>query len=180
MFKTIFKKKITESALANTLINSIGDSVSKGFAEVAEIINSSKAFDVSPNIQKEDDEQFFRIVVAANIFFMRESLPNAQAVNVERLVFEKLARVYDVEILKMRNVIEEYISLMNRLNAPAKNFITSLPKAIFVKYNLNEFQDQYFKRLNTPNPLFLKQMDDTVKNFIWDWEVFEDKYKIVL
>jgi hypothetical protein len=179
MFKTIFKKKITESALANALINTIGDSVSNGFPEVAEIINSSKAFEVYPNIQKDNDEHFFRIVVAANIVFMRQNLPNSQAVNVERLIFEKLAKVYDIEILKMRNVIEENISLMNRLNAPAKNFISSLPKAIFFKYNLNEYQDQYFKRLNTPNPLFLKQMDETLKNFIWDWDLFEDKYKVI-
>ena len=53
-----------------------------------------------------------------------------------------------------------------------------MSKAVFHKYNLNEFQDEYFKRLQNPNPLFLKRMDEVMKFYIWNWDAFLKKYKI--
>jgi len=34
--------------------------------------------------------------------------------------------------------------------------------------------------MNTPNPIFLKSLDEVMRNFIWDWEAFCDKYKVQL
>ena len=53
-----------------------------------------------------------------------------------------------------------------------------MSKAVFQKYNLNDFQDEYFRRLQAPNPLFLKRMDQVVVNFLWDWDAFFKKYRI--
>jgi hypothetical protein len=53
-----------------------------------------------------------------------------------------------------------------------------MSKALFFKYNLNEFQDVYFKNMQAPNPLFLKRMEDLFYYFIWDWDVFFKKYKV--
>jgi hypothetical protein len=33
--------------------------------------------------------------------------------------------------------------------------------------------------MKTPNPIFIKNLDELMKNFLWDWEVFNDKYKVV-
>ena len=38
--------------------------------------------------------------------------------------------------------------------------IYGMSKAVFHKYGLNEYQDEYFRRMQAPNPLFLKRMDD--------------------
>jgi len=43
---------------------------------------------------------------------------------------------------------------------------------------LNEFQDEYFKRMQAPNPLFLKRMDEIMVNFIWNWDAFSKKFKL--
>jgi hypothetical protein len=53
-----------------------------------------------------------------------------------------------------------------------------MSKALFYKYNLNEFQTDYYKKIQAPNPLFLKRMDDIMQNFIWDWTAFLKKYKL--
>ena len=36
-------------------------------------------------------------------------------------------------------------------------------------------QHQILKLLN----IFIKNLDELMKNFLWDWEVFNDKYKVV-
>jgi len=178
MLSILFKRKISETQLANVIINSIGESVSKGFEDVALFINTSRCFVTSPNIKKENDNMFFLIVVAANIVMMRENLPATHSANVERLMYENLSKVYGVEVSQVRKVVLDYISFMNRVNMPSKNFLYSLSKSMFFKYNLNEFQDAYFKKMNSGNPIFLKQLDEIMLNFIWNWENFDKKYKL--
>jgi hypothetical protein len=53
-----------------------------------------------------------------------------------------------------------------------------MSKAMFEKYKLNDFQDDYFRRMQAPNPLFLKRMDEVMANFIWNWDAFFKKYKM--
>ena len=53
-----------------------------------------------------------------------------------------------------------------------------MSKAMFYKYKLNDCQDDYFKNMDSPNPLFLKRMDEIMKNFLWNWEAFFKRYKI--
>jgi hypothetical protein len=56
--------------------------------------------------------------------------------------------------------------------------VYAMSKGIFDKYMLYNFQDEYFKRMQAPNPLFLKRLDEIVENFVWDWDVFFKKYKL--
>jgi hypothetical protein len=74
--------------------------------------------------------------------------------------------------------VREYQKFMQRINHPSKNMVYAMSKAVFQKYELNDFQDEYFKRLQSPNPLFLKRMDQVMINFLWDWDSFFKKYKI--
>jgi hypothetical protein len=34
--------------------------------------------------------------------------------------------------------------------------------------------------MHTPNPLFLKRMDEMMSNFLWDWDQFFKKHKFNL
>ena len=75
-------------------------------------------------------------------------------------------------------LVRDYQSFITRVNHPSKNMVFGMSKAMFHKYGLNEFQDDYFKRMQAPNPLFLKRLDEVMANFIWDWDVFFKKYKL--
>jgi len=67
---------------------------------------------------------------------------------------------------------------MKRVNSPSKTTLYGMSKAIFHKYALNDFQDNYFKRMNTPNPIFLKRLDELMQHFLFNWEVFLKKYRV--
>ena len=69
-------------------------------------------------------------------------------------------------------------SFIARVNYPSKNLVYGMSKAMFEKYKLNDFQDDYFRRMQAPNPLFLKRMDEVMANFIWNWDAFFKKYKM--
>jgi hypothetical protein len=97
---------------------------------------------------------------------------------IERIIFEKLAAMYEMSILDFTKMIREYQSFIARINHPSKNMIYGMSKALFHKYGLNEFQDDYFRRMQAPNPLFLKRMDEVIGNFIWNWDAFFKKYKL--
>jgi hypothetical protein len=91
---------------------------------------------------------------------------------------EKFADVYGMEKKDFVLLIKEYKDCMSRINHPSKNTLYAMSKAMFVKYNLNQYQEDYFKMLNTPNPIFLKKMNEVLENFIWNWAAFFEKHKV--
>lgn len=178
MLGTLLKKKLSDNQLANVFLNGILDAVDKGFGEIAELINDDLAFVKSPELNVAQNGQFTMIVLVANISSLENTFETVQASRIEALIFEKLGVMMGVSSTQAEQTVREYQKLMHRINHPSKNMIYAMSKAIFHKYELNAFQDEYFRRLNSPNPLFLKRMDQVVVNFLWDWDSFFRKYKI--
>lgn len=178
MFSSIIKRKLSDNQVANVFINAIYDTVDNGFKEVAAMINDDPAFVVSPNIQPNQNGEFGLIVLVGNLSFLESTFDAEQAERVENLIFEKLAKMYEMETHAFKSLIREYQSFILRVNHPSKNWIYGMSKAVFHKYRLNDFQDEYFRRMQAPNPLFLKRMDEVMGNFIWNWDAFFKKYRI--
>lgn len=178
MFSTILRKKVSDDKLANVFINGIFTTADKGFPVVAEFINDDQSFVNSPNIGAKDNYEFALIVIVGNLAFLENAFDPEQADRVEALVYEKLAKVYEMSVQDFKHLIKDYRTLISRLNHPSKNMIYGMSKAIFDKYKLYNFQDEYFKRMQSPNPLFLKRLDEIVENFIWDWDAFFKRYKL--
>ncbi|MDX2360957.1 MAG: hypothetical protein QNK23_09135 [Crocinitomicaceae bacterium] len=178
MFGTIIRKKVNDNKLANVFINGLFATIDNGFPVVADFINEDPSFVKSPNIQPTHNYEFAFIVIVGNLSFLESAFEPEQADKVECLVFEKLAKVYEMEISEFKQLVKDYKSLMSRLNHPSKNMIYGMSKAIFDKYKLSNYQDEYFKRMQSPNPLFLKRMDEVVENFLWDWDAFFKKYRL--
>lgn len=178
MLGTLLKKKLSDNQLANVFLNGILDAVDQGFGEIAELINDDLAFVKSPELNVAQNGQFTMIVLVANISSLENTFETVQASRIEALIFEKLGVMMGVSSAQAEQTVREYQKLMHRINHPSKNMIYAMSKAIFHKYELNAFQDEYFRRLNSPNPLFLKRMDQVVVNFLWDWDSFFRKYKI--
>ena len=178
MFSTLIKRKLSDNQVANVFINAIFDSVDKGFKEVASIINDDTAFVKSPNITENHNGEFSLIVIVGNLSYLESTFDADQAARVENIIFEKLAKIYDMEVIAFKNLIREYQNFIVRVNHPSKNWIYGMSKAVFHKYKLNDFQDEYFRRMQAPNPLFLKRMDEVMGNFIWNWDAFFKKYRM--
>ncbi len=178
MLGTLIKKKLSDNQVANIFINAIFDSVDNGFPEVAQMINEDVSFVMSPGIMANESGNFGMIVIVGNLSFLESTFEPVQAARVEELILEKLATVYDMPTADFKKLIRDYKSFMSRVNHPSKNMIYAMAKAIFFKYNLNDFQDEYFRKMKSPNPLFMKRMHEVVESFIWNWDAFFKRYRI--
>lgn len=178
MLGTLIKKKLSDNQVANIFINAIFETVDNGFPEVAQLINEDVAFVTSPNIDSKNDGEFALITIVGNLSFLESTFEPTQAGRVEQVIFEKLATIYQMSTEDFKKLIREYQSFIQRVNHPSKNVIYGMSKAIFHKYKLSEYQDEYFRRMQAPNPLFLKRMDEVVSSFMWNWDAFFKKYKI--
>lgn len=178
MFGTILRKKVSDEKLANVFINGIFNSVDNGFPVVSEFINEDPSFVSSPEVNPNDTYEFSLIVFVGNLTFLESAFEPEQAERVESLIYEKLAKVYDMSKAEFKSLVKDYKNLIARLNHPSKNMIYGMSKAVFDKYALYNYQDEYFRRMQSPNPLFLKRMDEIIENFVWDWDNFFKKYKL--
>jgi len=178
MLGTLLKKRLSDTQLANVFLNGIFEIVDNGFVEVVDLINEDLAFVSSPSIPVERNGQFTMIVVVANISSLETTFETVQANRIEKIIFEQMGSLMGVSAVDAEAKVREYQKFMQRINHPSKNMVYAMSKAVFQKYDLNDFQDEYFKRLQTPNPLFLKRMDQVMVNFLWDWDSFFKKYKI--
>ena len=178
MLGTILKRKLSDNQVANIFINSIFDTVDNGFKEVAQIINEDVAFVTSPGISDKDEGEFGLIVIVGNLSYLESTFDADQAARVEKIIFEKLSKIYAIPEVDFTKMIREYQSFIAKVNHPSKNMVYGMSKAIFYKYKLNQFQDEYFRRMQAPNPLFLKRMDEVMSNFVWNWDAFFKKYKL--
>lgn len=178
MFSNLTKRKLTDNQVANVFINAIFDSVDNGFTEVSLMINEDSAFVTTPSISASNNGEFGMIVLVGNLSFLESTFDADQAEKVENIIFDKVSKMYEMDTATFRNLVREYQSFIMRVNHPSKNWIYGMSKAVFHKYNLNEHQDEYFRRMQAPNPLFLKRMDEVMSNFIWNWDAFFKKYRI--
>ena len=178
LLSALLKRKLSDDQVANVFINALFDVVDNGFVEVAELINEDVAFARSPEIASNLNGEFALIVIAANLSSLESTFDADQAVRIEQKIFEKLGKIYEMSHSEFQSLAREYQSFIAKVNHPAKNLIYGMSKALFEKYKLNEFQDEYFRRMQAPNPLFLKRMDEVMVNFIWNWDAFFKKYKM--
>lgn len=178
MFGLNLKKKVSSDKLANVFINGLIDATEHGFPVVAEFINEDASFSTEPNINPNDHHEFSLIVLIGNMNLLESTFDGEQAFEVERLIFDKLSKAYGMSVFEFKSLVKDYRHLMNRLNHPSKNVVYAMSKTIFDKYTLYNFQDEYFRRMQVPNPLFLKRMDELMENFVWDWDAFFKKYKV--
>jgi hypothetical protein len=177
---TIFgRKKVTAERVAHIFAHNIVETVETGFEDVAGFINDSPEFVQSPAISDQDYGKFLMIVLAGNYSYLSQHFTNGMDKEIIESITHKLAPAFEMTPIEFSLKIKEYKECMSRANHPSKNIVYAMSKGVFLKYNLVEFQEDYFKQMKTPNPIFLKNLDDLMKNFLWNWEVFNEKYKVV-
>lgn len=178
MLGSLMKKKLSEDKMASVFAKSMLDVIDKGFDDVIGLVQDDPVFVEIPNIESNDIKHFLLIVITANMSMMDKHFLPEQSCRIEDEVYTAFANELGCEELTLRKIVSEYDQDMMRLNHPSKNMLYAMSKAFFAKYELNQYQDQYFKRMQAPNPLFLKRMDEIMMNFVWDWEAFFKKFKL--
>jgi len=180
MFTKIFgKKKLKEDKLANIFVNSILQTVDECFSDIVGIIKESPEFTSTPAIDAGNDSKFILIVIAANLKEIPKHLEAHQDNRMINLVITKLSGVFDVNFDKLEGTLREYQSYLSRVNHPSNNNLYAMSKAVFFKYNLGQYQEDYFKNMNSPNPLFLKRLDEAMKLLLFNWAETKENHQIV-
>ncbi len=180
MLTRIFgKKKLKEDTLANMFVNATLQAAEAGFPDIVGLINDAPEFTTKPNLSAEDDSKFMLVVLAANLKEIPNNLPAHQDNRMINRIIGKLAGVFDVTEDKLEETLREYQSYLSRVNHPSNNNLYAMSKAVFYKYNLGQFQEDYFKNMNSPNPLFLKRLDEAMMLFLFNWESAKNDFNIV-
>ncbi len=179
MLDVLFKKKITEEKLTDYFVHSTIKMVDEGFPEIVEIIKYDPEFETPPQIDPEDSDKFLWIVIAGNLKFIPKYFNDYQDVRLLEQSMKKFSRVLDVPFDAFKLQIKKYHQFFARVNHPSKNTLYAMSKSVFYKYNLNPYQEEYFRNMNTPNPIFLKHLDEIMETFLFDWQGFIEKFRIV-
>lgn len=179
MLQIFGKKKLNTERAAHHLVNALLNSVEEGFESIAEYIAYCPEFVTTPPINKEDSGKFLMIVIVGNFNLLPKYFVNGEDQEIITESIKKLAPVFDLTPSQFQGVLHDYKDMMSRVNAPSKNTLYAMSKAVFFKYNLSEYQQDYFKMMQTPNPIFLKKMDEIMGNFLFNWESFTVKYKVI-
>lgn len=177
---TLFgKKKLTEEQVANVFINAVQSLIDSGFDDMAGLINDSPEFMSRPSIGEDDLGAFTLVVLAGNLYSIPQHFEAGQDKRITEHILEKFAAVYELDKMELAKMVGETRKLMSRKNHPSKNVPTGMAKVLFCRYGLNKYQDDYFKNLDVPNPIFIQRLKEALDTFIWDWTPLLQKYKVV-
>lgn len=178
MISSLFgKKRISEDKLANIFVNAMLKAVDESFGDVVDAIRNDPEFKAAPVIDKTDSDKFLIITVVGNLAYLNRYFSNTEEMVLKNKITQKFATVFGMSFEEMANIFKDFGNFIYRVNHPSKNMLYGMSKAVFYKYKLGKFQDQYFAQLDAPNPIFLKRMDTIMENFLWDWNMFLEKYK---
>lgn len=178
MIGRLIKRKLDTNKLANVFVNSLMETTQKGFADIAQMINEDAAFIATPVVDDKNLDHFLLIVVCGNLRYLDGYFDADETKAIHTHIVRKFATIYDMEQTEFKQLLTQYDQFISRVNHPSKNTLYGMSKAVFHKFNLNQYQEDYFKSMRTPNPLFLKRLDEIIINFLWDWDAFFKRHKM--
>lgn len=179
MFGFFKKNKIKQSQLVQIYTDNLYDVIEKAFPEVAGFINEEKQFEKAPQIGAQDFEWFSYIIYGGNVLNLYNHFDDATADTLKYKIIAEVAERYtkrDTQIAE--EIILEYEKFLSDIQNKTNDVAKTISLALFYKFELNNFQDEHFQKLNTPNPVFFKELTDMMELFVWNWSEFLDKYKI--
>ena len=177
---TLFgRKKLTEEKVANVFVNGIQELIDSGFADVLGLINDSPEFIQPPQVDSEQIGSFTMIVLAGNLQMLPQYFEAGQDKRITSHILEKFALLYEIDTMQLAQMVNDTRKFMARKNHPSKNVVNAMAKALFCRFELNAFQEAYFKNLHAPNPIFIQRLKDALENFMWNWNALNEKYRIV-
>ena len=175
---SLFKKKVAEEKVAELFVNIIFNAVDNSFTEVVELLNNDVNLIGTANIDPEHQDDFLMIVIAGNFKLLDDYFYEGQEDRIREKTIEKLAAVYGVDTVTMRSAINNTLAFFAKINYPSKNTHYAMSRAVFHKYELNDFQKDYFRNLKAPDPILLKNIDEIMEQFIIKWDTFTEKFRI--
>ena len=179
IFSLLGKKRLKEQHVARVFVNTVNELAETAFPSVAEFLNEAPELETCPNIKKDQIEWFLYTVFSANLFnlkfyFEAEQLNRMRILVIDEFITTIQDRDQDI-VLEHINIYEDYLKGLDRQFGDLNK---AMAVAIFNKYNLSKCQVDHFQKINSPNPIIVKSIEEITNNFIWNWNDFFEKYRM--
>ena len=174
------KKKIKSNLVAALYVKALNNVINEGFIEIKEFINNNNNLETSPELKEEDIEWFRNVIFLGNIKNLDVCFEEKEVVVLRGFILDEIYKDFDQH--EQHLCIERFLDYENYFIDLIKendSFINAMAFALFEKYNINIHQGELFKRKNKPNPIFLNELQNLLKHFVWNWQDYLEKNKII-
>ena len=173
------KKKIKLKSLVSIYCQTLDEVISGGFIEIKDFINNNNNLENNPNLQQNDIKWFRIIIYLGNLNNLNSYFEEDEVSKLRNSILDEIYK--DLSENDKTSSIERFLQYEGYFFDLMSEFgseIDAMAFAIFDKYNINEFQGELFKRKNKPNPIFISEMKNLIKHFIWNWDEYLKKNKL--
>ena len=173
------KKKIKLNSLVSIYCQTLDEVIERGFVEIKDFINNNNNLENNPNLNQNDIKWFRIIIYLGNLNNLSSHFEEDEVSKIRNLVVDEIYKdlTGSDKIKSIENFLQYegyFLDLLNEFGSE----IDAMAFAIFDKYNINDFQGELFKRKNKPNPIFMSEMKNLIKHFIWNWDEYLQKNKL--
>ena len=174
------KKKIKIESAISIYVAALNNVIENGFVEIQDFINNNNNLESNPNIKEDMISWFSNVIFLGNMKNLENYFEETEVVNIRKNILDEIYK--DLDENEQHLAIERFVGYENYFNDITKKgdpVINTMAYAIFEKYNINEYQGDLFKRKNKPNPIFYNELKNLLKHFLWNWEEYLQKNKIL-
>jgi hypothetical protein len=174
------KKKVDSKLTASIYVAALNNVINEGFVEIKDFINDNNNLEDNPNLTNEDIQWFRNIIFLGNMQSLQLHFEEKEAAKIREFMLDEMYK--DLEQNEQHLAIEHFLDYENyfsELMQKNEFSVNAMAYAIFEKYNINDFQGDLFKRKNKPNPIFYNELKSLLKHFIWNWEDYLEKNKLI-
>jgi|GEM_PF-251347 hypothetical protein len=175
------KKKIKEREIAKIFVGTINEVAISGFNEILDFVKTDSHFNFSPDLtSKSSLEGFLFTVFSANLKYLEDYFEKDQLDRIRIEIINEFAESLEEKTTEdVLDQVDDYMEFILSIKNPSGDLTKLLAKAIFQKLNLTQYQNDNFQKINEPNPIVLKELEEITTFFVWNWDDLFNKYKLV-
>ena len=173
------KNKIKSNVAITIFVRVLRNVILEGFTEVKDFINHNNNLEKSPDLKDTDIKWFNDVIFLGNLSLLEKYFEENEVVSLRALFLDEIYKDLDSDEnqLAVENFLN-YENYFNELLAKYETPILAMVYAIFEKYNINNFQGDLFRKKNKPNPIFVSELKNVLRHFIWNWDEYLEKNKL--
>lgn len=173
------KDKITVKDTSKIFTVALNKVVNDGYPEIQSFLNKNNNLEKSPNISDEEIKWFRLIIFVGNLHVLSTKFEENESLVLRNEIIDKLLPYLDNDPEVAMDLFLNYETYYNDLLAKQIDPIETMSLAVFDKYNINDYQSELLKRKNEPNPVLFNELRKYLSHFVWNWEEFLEKCKVL-
>ena len=172
------KKKLKPEEVARMFVHATLDSVEDAWPDILGLLRETPHMERPPEIDDAEVGPFLLVVLAGNLDFIPRFFDGGADHALVEAIVSELSKQLELPTHQLAERISCTRDAMVKLNKPSKKTLSAMSRGLYLGYGLNEYQEEYFRSLNVPNPRFLMQMEEVLQHFLWDWTSFHEQYRV--